>query len=706
MGLLQLLRRALLGEDAESTRTPPASASRTASASSKPSARGGSQPYRQPGTKTGSSRSNSRSSTATPAAQTAQTTQTARRPQQRQSRSPQTRSSQPWARGNTYTLSPELAALHRSGRRRGAARLTPQPIADAATIANVRATIGKIEKNDLSDEQISAIAGADRNTLVLAGAGTGKTTTIVGYISWLLKTGKAKPAEILVLSFTKKSADEMSERISAQTGASIRACTFHSLGLEICRNSTVERRPIVDDASSNKAIAAAFDHLFTTSIPYRLLALKLMPEQVRKKYEKPAESEDFQTQGKDYDLNQYTRHFVEVAATIIQHMRSNNVDIDDMRALNANYGGEHMGRNHEMLALIEPMYSAYMNNLQGRHGIDFPGMIVDAIECVRSGAYRHGYRYVLIDEYQDMSRPRYQLIRALREQKDFSLFCVGDDWQSIYRFAGSDVNLILDFDELWEQWGETRMFQITTTRRFRTSLIEASGEFVMADPNLYVKHLHSTDERKDHSLKALGGQSAEERFDVIVEQLRKLPKKASVMLLGRYRSDIDLILKYDQEGLFARNGASKFTFRDNPGLNIEFLTAHKSKGLQRDFVFVLCCSGGLKGFPSAIPDEPLLGLLLPEVEDYPNAEERRLFYVAMTRCRKKVFFVVDQSRPSKFMYELRDDICPNIFRGVTLPPQCPACGNALVKHHPRNDPNRMFYGCSAYPACTYKRNIG
>ncbi|MBW3094081.1 UvrD-helicase domain-containing protein [Bifidobacterium sp. 64T4] len=709
MGLLQLVRRALLGEDADPEPAAPASPSspnpstgnrprQASQSSSRPNTRSAARPAPRSG------RSNTQPG-ATAASARANRPQATRRTQ-RQSFSPQSpQSPQSLKRANAYPLSPELAALHRGRNPRSSARLTPQPMADTATIANVRATIGPIEKNDLSDEQISAIAGADRNTLVLAGAGTGKTTTIVGYISWLLKTGKAKPDEILVLSYTKKSADEMSGRISAQTGASIRACTFHSLGLEICRNSTVERRPIVDDASSNKAIAAAFNQLFHGSIPYRLLALKLMPEQVRKKYEQPAESEDFQTQGKDYDLNQYTRHFVEVAGTAIQHMRSNNITIDDMRALNANYGGEHAGRNHEMINLIEPLYAAYMSNLQDRHGIDFPGMIVDAIDCVRNGAYRHNYRYVLIDEYQDMSRPRYRLIRALREQKDFSLFCVGDDWQSIYRFSGSDISLILDFDELWNQWGETRMFQITTTRRFRTSLIEASGEFVMADPNLYVKHLHSTDERKDHSLKALGGQTVEERFDVIVEQLRKLPKKATVMLLGRYRSDVDLILRYDREGLFTRSGDSKFTFRDNPGLDIEFLTAHKSKGLQRDFVFVLCCSGGLKGFPSAIGEEPLLGLLLPEAEEYPNAEERRLFYVAMTRCRKKVFFVVDQARPSRFMYELRDCICPNIFRGVSLPPQCPACGNALQKHRPRNNPDRMFYGCSAYPACTYTRNI-
>lgn len=138
---------------------------------------------------------------------------------------------------------------------------------------------------------------------------------------------------------------------------------------------------------------------------------------------------------------------------------------------------------------------------------------------------------------------------------------------------------------------------------------------------------------------------------------------------------------------------------------IEFMTAHKSKGLQRDFAFLLCCSGGLKGFPSTIPEEPLLGLLLPEVERYPHAEERRLFYVAMTRCKKKMFFVVDQTRPSRFIYELHDRICPNIFRGVSLPPQCPMCGSALTERHTRNNPNSTFYGCTGYPFCTYVKHI-
>ncbi len=544
------------------------------------------------------------------------------------------------------------------------AKLTPQPLLPADRIDKARGIIGNIEKHELSDEQISAIAGAGHNTLVLAGAGTGKTTTIVGYIAWLLATKRATPEEILVLSFTKASADEMSQRIMASTGKTIRACTFHSLGLEICRAATIANRPIIDGHASNAVVRDTFDRLLAQNIPYRLLAFKLMSKELFGKYGAAAKREDFQLPTDDYAFNQYRQSLVENAQTIIQHMRQNNIGIDGMRELNERRGGKHIGRNREMLQLVGPLYNAYVGNFRATQGIDFPGMITDAIRCVRRGAYRHPYKYVLIDEYQDMSRPRYELIRALREQSDFTLFCVGDDWQSIY----------------------------------------ASGAFVMQDKSLYAKQLRNPSDKKDYSLKALGGATQEERFDAIVEQLRKLPKAASVLMLGRYRSDLNLLSRNDRDGLFQIDEhTGGIVFPEKPDMDIKFMTAHASKGLQRDFVFLLCCSGGLKGFPSAIPEEPLLGLLLPEVERMPHAEERRLFYVAMTRCKKKLFFVVDQSRPSRFMYELHDRICPNIFRGVKLPAQCPNCGEALRLRHTGSDPSRAFYGCTGFPNCRYTR---
>ena len=185
-----------------------------------------------------------------------------------------------------------------------AQKLMPQPLLPADQIARARNIIGKIEKHDLSDEQISAIAGAGHNTLVLAGAGTGKTTTIVGYIAWLLNTGTATPEEILVLSFTKASADEMSSRITQSTGKVIRACTFHSLGLEICRSSTIANRPIIDGHTSNNVVRNAFEYLLEHNVSYRLLAFKLMSQQLLDKYSTAARLENFQLPTDDYAFNQ------------------------------------------------------------------------------------------------------------------------------------------------------------------------------------------------------------------------------------------------------------------------------------------------------------------------------------------------------------------------------------------------------------------
>lgn len=206
----------------------------------------------------------------------------------------------------------------------------------------------------------------------------------------------------------------MSSRITQSTGKVIRACTFHSLGLEICRSSTIANRPIIDGHTSNNVVRNAFEYLLEHNVSYRLLAFKLMSQQLLDKYSTAARLENFQLPTDDYAFNQYRQNLIDTTQTIIQHMRSNNIDTTGMQALNERYGGKNIGRNREMLQLIEPLYHAYVQNFATNNGIDFPGMIVDAISCVNNGSYRHPYKYVLIDEYQDMSRPRYELIRALQ----------------------------------------------------------------------------------------------------------------------------------------------------------------------------------------------------------------------------------------------------------------------------------------------------
>ena len=164
----------------------------------------------------------------------------------------------------------------------------------------------------------------------------------------------------------------MSQRIMASTGKRIRACTFHSLGLEICRAATIANRPIIDGHASNAVVRDTFDRLLAQNIPYRLLAFKLMSKELFGKYGAAAKREDFQLPTDDYAFNQYRQSLVENAQTIIQHMRQNNIGIDGMRELNERRGGKHIGRNREMLQLVGPLYNAYVGNFRATQGIDFP----------------------------------------------------------------------------------------------------------------------------------------------------------------------------------------------------------------------------------------------------------------------------------------------------------------------------------------------
>ena len=673
--------------------------------------------------------------------------------------------------------------------------MTAEKLMPAETIAAGRRIVGDVEGHELSDEQITAIVGAAHNTLVLAGAGTGKTTTINGYVTWLLETGQAEPPEILVLSYTKASAADMTARIERQTGQRIHASTFHSLGLEIIAGSSAAKPNVIDGNETGRIVEETLHRLLRHDMAYRRLAAALMPADLRDKHRDYASDPDVEPPFEDYAYRQHVTHLLDTANTVIQHMRSQGLDIAALRERNRMHGGAHLGRNDDVIDLIAPLHDAYQQHLRDHQGVDFAGMITEAIRCIRAGRYRHPYRYVLIDEYQDMSRPRYALVRALREQRDFNLFCVGDDWQSIYRFAGSDIGLILDFDRTWRAWGPSRMFHITVTRRFDREVIEASGAFVMADPHLYRKELRAMGDggesgasdggagaltghasvlggtsgggvsargvkasRKSvlaksgrgaggaqgaggvleerRTIRAVGGADRAARVDAVAEALRALPQEASVLLLGRYRSDLNLIRNDEGSADRARGGkerrgargaratagragktgrkanvtrrfsveegsAPRIMFHERPDLDITFMTIHRSKGLQRDYVFLLSGSGGIGGFPSSIGEEPLMGLLLPEAERYPHAEERRLCYVAMTRCMRGLFLVVDTERPSRFMYELSRTACPEAFRAVALPPQCPQCGEALRLRAARKDPSNRFYGCSAWPLCKY-----
>ncbi|MCR5024720.1 MAG: UvrD-helicase domain-containing protein, partial [Lachnospiraceae bacterium] len=184
---------------------------------------------------------------------------------------------------------------------------------------------------------------------------------------------------------------------------------------------------------------------------------------------KPLSSKEIWDQVSESNTGQDLSGIAELMSTVINLMKSNEYELEDFRVLCRN--NPNIGRHSTLVDLIAPIYEAYASALQRSGEIDFNDMINKAAHMIREGKYVHPYKYVIVDEYQDISRSRYNLLKALRESKDYSLFCVGDDWQSIYRFTGSDLGYILQFSDYW---GETEYSKIETTYRFTDSLIRFS----------------------------------------------------------------------------------------------------------------------------------------------------------------------------------------------------------------------------------------
>jgi DNA helicase-4 len=392
-------------------------------------------------------------------------------------------------------------------------------------------------------------------------------------------------------------------------------------------------------------------------------------------------------------LNETCRAF----ETIINLIKSDNYSLEQVYSLPSVISSN---LNRMTLDLIKPIFEAYQKGLVENEMIDFNDMINLATSSILDNKYIHNYKYVIVDEYQDMSNSRYRLLKAMRMQKDYKLFCVGDDWQSIYRFNGSDVDLITNFEKYW---GNTNISYIEKTYRFTSMMSILSGKFIMKNPYQYKKKIDA-EMSKDFPIKFVNGYTENNCVNFLEDKLDKFEKNSTVYFLGRYSIDIDMF-KNNKKYIIKYNNAENLTdvtYLKRKDLKIRFLTVHKSKGLQADYVVIINNKNYGMGFPSRINDLPLIRVLLGNgLDDYPFSEERRLFYVALTRSRKQTLLLTIDNNKSIFVQELETDYNnlmknnPELKRNIY---KCPKCGGRLIL---RKGPYGSFFGCSNYPDCKY-----
>jgi len=681
-----------------------------------------------------------------------------------------------------------------------------------------------IESYPLTENQRKAIVVDEKSNLIVAGAGTGKTSTIIGKVGYIVKKGLAVPEDILLIAFNRDVVSEMDERVHSCLGIRLNVRTYHSLGLSIIAESE-GAKPSVSELAADRIklpkkilefLQGEMEDPKLSELVNRYLIFHLSPyrtafdfksfgeyiEYLKKyeirslkgdvaksfeecdianflyinginyEYEKPYEINTADVRHRQYkpdfflpDYGIYIEHFgIDRAGNTAPYIprREYNEEIRWKRdvheknktTLVETYSYERqegkilsnleeklrqkgvvfnpiqnkqlfdelnkLGKvntlalllstflnlykscgktldeirnnvDHEdkrtliFLDIFSRTYNDYTSYLEEIGEVDFNDMINKATNLVRQGKYLSRFKYILVDEFQDISQSRYRFLKSLLDQYDSKLFCVGDDWQSIYRFTGSDLSIMLDFQEHFDFCERNCLEQ---TFRFSDKLCEFSTKFILQNPNQIKKSITSHKKENEPAVTLIKGEMKNVLGSILSSINQRDGERKTVFIIGRYNY-------LEPENLYQ-------IAKMYPKLTIEFSTAHSSKGLEADYVIIVGLTSGEYGFPCQIMDDPILNLVLAKRDSFPNAEERRLFYVSMTRAKKHVYLVVDDYYSvSSFVSEIQQEgyeieIVGRFQRTLN----CPICKTGWIVL--RSGQYGEFYSCSNYPYCEYR----
>ena len=381
--------------------------------------------------------------------------------------------------------------------------------------------------------------------------------------------------------------------------------------------------------------------------------------------------------------------------TFMTHVKSNSWTPADLeRRLAAGLARLDGYRTRLFLQLYWPIHDQWQKRLAADRSVDFEDMLVQAAGHLEAGTVDAGFDLIMVDEFQDASRARARLVRGLVQSPGRFLMAVGDDWQSINRFAGADLSVMTDFEALF---GRGRQLALTTTFRCPQTVCDVARAFVSANPGQYRKPMRSAHPDPGPPITVI------QAVDPAGALARYLGDLSDAVAAGRVPAGRDGTVSVDVLG---RYGFERDVLpRHLPAnLHVTFRTVHGSKGLEADYIVIPGLTTGSHGFPSTITEDPVLDLAMPAPEAFPHAEERRLFYVALTRARRAAVLITDPQRMSPFVIELLKDPHVTVARTGDAPVEiCPGCGHGrLVRRNGRFGP---FLGCSAFPACKYTRDV-
>lgn len=619
------------------------------------------------------------------------------------------------------------------------------------------------ENIKLDIEQRKIILEDEDNTLVIAGAGSGKTTTMAAKTKYLVDKNRINPKEIMIISFTNQATLELKERINKQFKIDSEILTFHKLGMKIIKASSKKKYQIIKedelesiienyllkyifkDKDKLKELVNNFKEYFnfTNKIydyeDFDNYYINYIKDSYRKnfyhikKYNQQKTDKNLNhlksIEGNNYnvlehvlisnylylnnlnyyyDKNNFTiynetlniyqnkikelRHikiinnenYLKNIFNIINTIKHNKKINNDLRNLlnvkersnkevfytlmknskqemyqefiiliktfimkfknkytindfDTIIDNQKSTKIKKQLSIIKNIYQYYENYKKLNSKIDFYDMIELAYENVDKIDFN--YKYLIIDEYQDISFQRYKLIKKIKDTFKTKILAVGDDFQAIFSFSGSEINLFTDFYDLM---GFASIKKITKTYRNSQELIDIAGNFVMKNKEQFKKDLISNKHINNPIQFIYYTNNKIQVLNEIIEKILNEKKDSMILLLGRYKNDIYTII--DNKNFKLKDKKVKcLRFK----IDIDFLTVHAAKGLGYDNVILINFDNKKLGFPSQIEDDLLIKILS---NDNTYFEERRLFYVALTRTKNKIYIMTSKEEEKRSVF--------------------------------------------------------
>ncbi|MGK4437955.1 DNA helicase IV [Yersinia proxima] len=484
-----------------------------------------------------------------------------------------------------------------------------------------------VETSPLNESQSRAVVNGEDSVLVLAGAGSGKTSVLVARAGWLLRRNEALPEQILLLAFGRQAADEMNSRIKQRLGVDdIQAKTFHALALQIIQQGS-RKTPVISKLESD-------------SQARRSLLIKHWQQQCSEKKAQAKGWREWLTDELEWDIDdgefwRDSKLAARLAGRLERWLGLMRIHGGSQAEMIEQADEEVRDLFQKRIRLMAPLLKAWKSALKEEGAVDFSGLIHQAVNLLEKGRFVSPWKHILVDEFQDISPQRAMLLTALRKQnKQTCLFAVGDDWQAIYRFSGAELSLTTAFNQ---NFGEGAECALDTTYRFNDRIGEIANRFIQQNPYQLKKPLNSLSKGNKKSVVILPNEQLESLLDKLSGFVKNDER---ILILARYHHLRPEILQ---------KAATRW-----PKLTIDFMTIHASKGQQADYVIIAGLHEGNDGFPAVARESILEDVLLPAPEDFPDAEERRLLYVAMTRAKHQVWLLQDTANPSIFVNQLSE----------------------------------------------------